>query len=226
MRLLLLGDVHGYFMEIRNNIKTLDYDYALQVGDMVSYGYADKPFYFIAGNHENWSVIDCMDNGRLELPNLRHIKTAETIGLEKDNELIKISGINGNFGHKSYNMSLEMRNKRTGKKRSHFVKEEVDQCKSLKNIDIFLSHECPNNIGYLREDRDLGEEAIREILDELKPKVFLFGHHHKHYETMIDDTKVIGLGYPTREHCILDTSDYSMERTVYEESLLGGNRFI
>ena len=62
-------------------------------------------------------------------------------------------------------------------KRRHFVHEEVDACKALQSVDIFLSHEAARPFPLPRV-RDAGKTPINEVLSAMHPRLHLFGHHH------------------------------------------------
>jgi Icc-related predicted phosphoesterase len=66
-------------------------------------------------------------------------------------------------------------------RRRHFVREEVEACKLLKDVDIFLSHEAPRPFRVHRGS-DAGKTPINEILSAMRPRLHLFGHHHKFAE--------------------------------------------
>ena len=55
--------------------------------------------------------------------------------------------------------------------------EEVDACKTLQNVDIFLSHEAARPFPLARV-KDAGKTPINEVLSAMRPRLHLFGHHH------------------------------------------------
>ena len=63
-------------------------------------------------------------------------------------------------------------------RRRHFVREEVDACKALRDIDVFLSHEAPRPFRVHR-GIDAGKAQINEVLAAMQPRLHLFGHHHR-----------------------------------------------
>jgi len=209
MKILILGDMHGEIEIAKRIVDSTDCDYVLQVGDMTLYGNYSKPVYFITGNHENWDIIEAIDNGKIEFENLKHINTAEVISLKKGKEIIGVSGLNGNYSPKDYELK---RQELEGKRRSHFVKDDVERCKKLKNIDIFLSHEPPVGIGFIKRNKDVGIEPIKEILDSIRPRFLFFCHHHIFFEKTVNITRIFGLSYASREYCILDTNRNKVKR--------------
>ena len=63
-------------------------------------------------------------------------------------------------------------------RRRHFVREEVERCKAMAGVDIFLSHEAPRPFRVHR-GIDAGKTAINEVLTTMQPRLHLFGHHHR-----------------------------------------------
>lgn len=210
MKILLLGDVHGYINKTKEIIDFVKCDFVLQTGDLELYSDFSKPTYFIAGNHENWNLLNAIDKGKINFINLHHIKTAEVVELRKNKEVLTLSGINGNYSSKRYGMKIQNRER-------HFDEEGVEKCKKLKNIDIFLSHEAPLGIGFVKENKDVGVKPIKEILDNVKPTFFFFSHHHKFFEKVIKTTKVFGLDYARREYYILDTNKNKLKKIFVGE---------
>ena len=72
-------------------------------------------------------------------------------------------------------------------KRRHFVREEVEACKALRGVDVFLTHEAPRPFRRRRGDRragnDAGKTPINEVLAAMQPRLHLFGHHHRFSRT-------------------------------------------
>ena len=63
-------------------------------------------------------------------------------------------------------------------RRRHFVREEVEACKVLRDVDVFLSHEAPRPFRVHR-GIDAGKSQINDVLAAMKPRLHLFGHHHR-----------------------------------------------
>lgn len=189
MKILLLGDVHRYVSKAKNIINSVKCDFVLQTGDLEIYSNLSKPTYFIAGNHENLNLLSAIDKGRISFENLYHIKNAEVITLKKGKEIINVTGINSNY-------SLKIKD---------YNKKDIKKCKKLRNINIFLSHEAPFNIGFIKGHKYIFLKDIKEILDDVKPKFFFFSHNHKFFKKKINTTKIFGLDYVKKEYYILDT---------------------
>jgi hypothetical protein len=124
---------------------------------------------------------------------------------------LRIAGLGGTFAPTWYDTAaadLPHPIKRTTKateaadKRRHFVREEVDACKAMRGVDVFLSHEAPRpfRIGRM----DAGKTAINDVLAAMKPRLHLFGHHHRFSDQMIQGVRSVGLDLVSRSYALLD----------------------
>ena len=77
-------------------------------------------------------------------------------------------------------------------RRRHFVREEVEACRAMRDIDVFMSHEAPRPFRVGR-GIDAGKAQINEILAAMQPRLHLFGHHH---------TFVAGVSQGVRSLCL------------------------
>jgi Icc-related predicted phosphoesterase len=103
-------------------------------------------------------------------------------------------------------------------KRRHFVREEVEACRRLRGVDIFLSHEAPRPFivepagvsGGVRRI-DAGKKPINEVLAGMRPKLHLFGHHHRFTDTVRENVRSIGLDQAAASYLILEVDGESLE---------------
>ena len=103
-------------------------------------------------------------------------------------------------------------------KRRHFVREDVERCKALRDIDIFLTHEAAKPFRAFPGGRgpDAGKAQINEILAAMKPRLHLFGHHHRFSEQERDGVRSVGLDLVTRSYLLIDpvTLRYDLHDSV------------
>jgi predicted phosphodiesterase len=92
-------------------------------------------------------------------------------------------------------------------KRRHFVREEVDACKALHGIDIFLTHEAPRPYftGTGARRNDAGKTPINEALAAMKPRLHLFGHHHRFTDQERQGVRSVGLDLVGRSYLLIDS---------------------
>jgi Icc-related predicted phosphoesterase len=98
-------------------------------------------------------------------------------------------------------------------KRRHFVREEVEACKALRNIDIFLTHEAARPFRPSGgQGPDAGKTQVNEILLAMDPRLHLFGHHHRFSEQERQGVRSVGLDLVTRSYLLIDavTLEYQL----------------
>jgi hypothetical protein len=88
-------------------------------------------------------------------------------------------------------------------RRRHFVHEEVEACKTLQDIDIFLSHEAARPFPLPRV-KDAGKTPINEVLSAMRPRLHLFGHHHLYTVGERQHVPSIGLDTVTESYLLFD----------------------
>ena len=96
-------------------------------------------------------------------------------------------------GRKSAVAPLKLGKSRDDKRR-HFVREEVLVCKSLPDVDVFLTHEAPRPFYPAGRRIDSGKTVINEVLTAMRPRLHLFGHHHEFTDSVRQTVRSIGLG--------------------------------
>ena len=155
----------------------------LCVGDVAdvngNYEPLPSPLYFIKGNNENFDALESRD-----LPaNLFYVSN----GLQTTIEGLRLAGLGGTHAPTMYDVraaDLPHPKKSTAKateaadRRRHFVREEVEACKAMRDVDVFLSHEAPRPFRVNR-GIDAGKTPINDVLAAMRPRLHLFGHHHK-----------------------------------------------
>lgn len=204
-KIRFIGDVHGKFYEYKQIIK--DVDCSMQVGDMgvgfFRYDYhedkkvaVNNPPYdamckgdhkYIRGNHDNpevckrqthWIPDGTMYNGVFCVGGAnsidRHMRT-EGLDWWADEEL-------------SYSDSLKV----------------FDSYVNTKP-DYVMSHDCPEFLYSYMVSHRYGKQSSTSVLlqnmfEAHKPKVWIFGHHHKSFDMTILGTRFICL----KEHEFID----------------------
>lgn len=157
----------------------------LCVGDVASadgrYEPLPAPLHWIKGNNENF---DAIASGRFPA-NLHYIPNGAAVGIDG----LMVAGLGGTFAPTMYEVAaadLPHPTRSTAKattladRRRHFVREEVDRCKALSGIDVFLSHEAP--VPFRVGRVQAGKRPINDVLAAMRPRLHLFGHHHRFQE--------------------------------------------
>jgi Icc-related predicted phosphoesterase len=207
-----LGDIHGDFASARRVIERHpEVPFWLCVGDVADdegrYEPLPAPVYWIKGNNENFDTIDA---GLLPA-NLNYLPN----GRPSDLAGVRVAGLGGTLAPSWYDTpaaALPHPRKASVKataladKRRHFVREEVDVCRSLTGVDVFLSHEAPRPYfaGSGGRRNDAGKTPINEILASMRPRLHLFGHHHRFTEQERQGVISVGLDLVADSYLLID----------------------
>ena len=221
-----LGDIHGDFDAVNRIMRRHpEVPFWISVGDLAddegNYQAVATPLYWIKGNNENFDLIG---SGRLP-QNLHWIAQA---GVTRTHG-ISIAGLGGTLAPTWYETpaadlphptKASPRATALADKRRHFVREEVEACKALQNVDVFMTHEAPRpyivGAGSGRRGIDAGKTQVNEVLSAMRPRLHLFGHHHRFTEQDRQGVRSVGLDLVSSSYLLIDstTLEYSKELTA------------
>ena len=228
MQIGALGDIHGEFDTVHEIMgRHADISVWVCVGDVASndgeYFEPREPVYFIKGNNEDFDVLAAAVDGQLPAPNLHYLKNGgpHVVGPWR------VAALGGTFapswyntsaaalppskGRKSSGASIKLGKARDDKRR-HFVRDEVLACKSLSNIDLFMTHEAPRPFYPAGRRIDAGKTVLNDVLAALRPRLHLFGHHHEFTDTVRQGVRSIGLDIVTKSYLLVDATTFKTER--------------
>jgi hypothetical protein len=222
-----LGDIHGDFSAVRRiQAGHPDVRSWLCVGDVADDAGRYEPFpapvRFIKGNNDGFDAItggglptnvDFLQNGRLYVV-----------------EGLRVAGLGGTFAPTWYETpAADLPHPRKGTarataqadRRRHFVHEEVVACQALTDVDVLLTHEAarPYFVGGSagRRGIDAGKTPINEVLAVMKPRLHLFGHHHRFSEQERQGVRSVGLDLASHSYLLIDVETLTY-RMVESES--------
>jgi len=174
----------------------------------------------VHGNNDNFDAIASGD-----IPaDLYHIDNGTFVEIDRRGEpVVQVAGLGGTFAPTWYETpaaDLPHPKKSTPKateladKRRHFVHEDVDACKALSGIDILLTHEAARPFRPFAGGRgpDAGKIQINEILAAMRPRLHLFGHHHRFSEQEREGVTSIGLELVTTSYLLIDAVTFEYKR--------------
>jgi len=147
----------------------------------------------IYGNHDDIALVQNLRNADGSSCWLRDGEVLELSGL-------RIAGINGNIAWK--------------RKKSHH--KTVEQVKSIiktyaqEKIDFIVAHEAPKHPSLLKNEQELGFEIFNEVVEELRPKLYLCGHAHVPSQILkIGETLLVNLDTSAKrcEYAIVEYLD-------------------
>ncbi|MFB6112634.1 MAG: metallophosphoesterase [Halodesulfurarchaeum sp.] len=209
--MLVLGDAHADSADRRAQLlSTYDAanaDVALQAGDLQYYEVPVRT-YFIAGNNEDFDVIEALRHGRIRSEGVKNVRLLASTVVDVDG--LRVAGLSGNFAPSQFEKA---RSALRGDRRRHFVRADVKRAKQLEDVDVFLAHEAPHGIPIV-EEYSVGCRYIDEILEALRPRLCLLGHHHEHVEGSFGPTRVVSLAPVWDSYYELDPSTLDLERYV------------
>ena len=195
MKIAILGDSHGNFQKLEENLKKIDVDLILQVGDFVGsrfipkeeevYKSPSKLIYFIPGNHEIWNELEPLNQFSQDkvfelAKNLWYIPLGHYLTFKG----IRIVGFGGNYAKSRYAWK---RNQLQNERRRHYTESDFEKTVKLNRCDILLTHEPASPFPW--RGSDAGSPIITSLIARLKPKLHFCGHMHIYREQMIGDCK-------------------------------------
>ncbi len=229
MQLGALGDVHGDFASVRTIMARHPGIRAwVSVGDLGGaegeYESPPSPLYWIKGNNDNLEYIAQMHAGRAPLANLHFMPN----GIPFRVGGVRVVGLGGTFAPTWYEkLPGDLPKSRSlapadrpfpplgrDDKRRHFVRAEVEACRRLTNIDVFLSHEAarPFHLEVRGRRQDVGKTPINEVLVALRPRLHLSGHHHVYDDAVRQGVRSIGLDPVGVSYLVIDLDTWKYER--------------
>jgi Icc-related predicted phosphoesterase len=185
----------------------------LCVGDIATdagvYESLGAPVYWIHGNNENFDALAAGD-----LPeDFCYIRNGTVVDVG-----IRVAGLGGTYAPTWYETAaadLPHPTKGTpaatalADKRRHYVLDQVEACKALRDVDVFMTHEAAKPFRPFPGGRgpDAGKAQINEILRAMQPSLHFFGHHHRSSEQTVEGVRSIGLDLVSRSYALVRVTD-------------------
>jgi Icc-related predicted phosphoesterase len=199
----------------------------LTVGDLGDasgvYESPPRPLYWIKGNNDNLEVVAEIVSGRRQIPNLHYIQNAIPVMIGP----VKVAGLGGTLAPTWFDkVPGELPRPRIGEvtgefpplarddKRRHFVRAEVEACKRLVGVEVFVSHEAarPFRMDVRGRQQDVGKTPINDVLATLRPRIHLSGHHHLYQDDVRQGVRSIGLDVVGHSYVLIDLDTWAYER--------------
>lgn len=237
MLLGAIADIHGNFDALRSAMERHpEVRLWICVGDLASstgaYPEPIAPIYWIKGNNENFDRIAEWEAGRGGAPKLHLIRNGTAVQVGP----LTVAGLGGTFAPTWYETPaaelppgpaagaagrqyLLARSARVDDKRRHFVREEVEAAKRLRGVDILMTHEAPKPFIVTSGTRpgasrrlDAGKPPINELLAALKPRLHLYGHHHRFVETEREGVRSVCIDRINRSYLLIDADTLQYQK--------------
>lgn len=171
MRVVIITDTHGCFRQLVDKYKSQLYgDLVLVLGDLsradaqLVDSLFNVPILVIHGNHD---IPDTYTNTNMIDLHLQLVEAGTAL----------ITGFQGSSKYKplqSYGYTQD---------------ESKDECIKIPRCDILMCHDGP--LGYcgdIHDDAHSGLIGIRNYIEQYKPSLVFFGHHHKNRHFQIGPT--------------------------------------
>ena len=221
----VIGDIHGNFAALERVMQRhLDVPFWLCVGDVASttgaYPTPPSPMYWIKGNNESFDRIAAFEAGTDAVPNLHYIAN----GAAAEVDGVKVAGVGGTFAPTWYDTpAVDLPHTPKDDKRRHFVREEVEACQRIPEVDVLLTHEAPKPFWMTLPSstapsgkwrRDVGKVPVAELADTLKPRLHCFGHHHVHAAFERAGIPTVCIDRVNRGYLLVDRASFAWEARV------------
>lgn len=190
--LRIIGDVHGKSKEYLALVGSVEH--SIQLGDLdLDYDFLDQldavKHRAIGGNHDNYELKE----------DKFHKQPPHFLG----NYGVFASEV-GNFFYVRGGRSIDRYRRIEGydwwpdeELKYSVASEALEEYLKIKP-DLMLSHECPAEIvDMIHFDNSIRPSMTSNLLQRMfefhKPKLWLFGHHHRSFDEVVDGTRFICL---------------------------------
>ncbi len=154
-----------------------------------------KPVYFIEGNHEDFEAFDSL---------MKRYNNTYFTYLPRST-VTEIDGYRFlSLGGAAYMDAI------TTPSAAVIRDHNIEECLGFHpdRVDIIISHDCPQGIGVpnspgLEVYGKTGFARGTELSEHFRPKLWIFGHHHKWFELCRDETRYLGLSGSRRGFVLL-----------------------
>jgi predicted phosphodiesterase len=214
MKLIVLGDVHGNILRCQDVALRNPNTYVLQLGDL-GVGFVPREvieklptnFLFFPGNHDNRKISvtlpSCLGHfGECFITYHDGKATANAFyvsGADSKDKDMRIEGINW---WPDEELTYEQ------------GQECIDKWKS-SDAQVIISHDLPQRIAekfYLIYDKSRTRQILDSMITVRKPKLVVYGHHHKPVRVTHEGVDYIGLKID--ETITLDISENNVKVTT------------
>lgn len=211
--ILFISDTHCYYDNINRQIEYAEAGLGVPVSCVIHLGdfgiYRSqlhafftrqkkrflKPVFFIEGNHEDFDALPWLAKKYAHC--FTHLPRASVHAIGGYRFLA--------LGGTGYMDAI------ITQKGSIITSQHINKCLGIPAdaVDIMLTHDCPAGIGVpntpgLEHYGPTGFPRSGELAHHFKPKLWIFGHHHKWFEHADRHTRYVGLASSWKGFGLLD----------------------
>jgi hypothetical protein len=159
-------------------------------------------------SERGWGPASIKNDGVDHFKNLLYIPNGVAVEIDD----LRVAGVGGTHAPTWYDKKAEeLIKKGKDDKRRHFVREEVEAVKNMRGLDILLTHEAPRPFR-APAGHDAGKTPINEMIAAAKPRLHLFGHHHRFVEMTVSGVRSVCLDLVSRSYLLIDRAALGYER--------------
>jgi predicted phosphodiesterase len=185
--LLIIGDVHGKINQYWKLLQNKEFKMSIQVGD---FGFRKEHEWFLDnidytknkinfGNHDDYTFLN-------ELHSLNNYSYLDNYNL---------MSVRGAFSIDHYKRKKDI-DWWDNEELSYDELQNAIDLYNNKKPNIMITHDCPHEIRKILfniHDKSITSNGLQIMLEDHQPKIWIFGHHHKSINTIINGTNFICL---------------------------------
>lgn len=212
MKLIILGDVHGNILRCQDVALKNPNASIIQLGDL-GVGFIPREiierlpdnFSFFPGNHDNRKLAITMRNC---LGHYGHFLNRRGCGI---GDIFFVSGADS----KDKAVRTEGINWWPDEELTYSQGQNCIDDWAGSEAEVIISHDCPQVIAenyFLIYDRSRTRQILNTMIETRKPKLVVFGHHHRAFHVVHNGIEYYGLKID--ETLNLDISENNVKVTI------------
>jgi Icc-related predicted phosphoesterase len=147
------------------------------------------PLLGIPGNHEDFQLVDELEQGQRELEGFRLLVPGEQVRFELGERAVSVMGL-GRILPEGMSPKRRPAAKFISREAIHATLTAARTARP----DILLLHEAPH-LSTVAKHRVFGSTELLDLVEEIQPRLAIFGHMHLELKAQIGPTEVYGVGY-------------------------------
>ncbi len=157
------------------------------------------PLVGIPGNHEDFHLVERLEDGRLELPGLHLLAAGSCQELSLGERTVRVMGL-GRIAPFDFSSKKARKAKYFDEAAIELTAERGEALRP----DILLLHDPPL-LQVEGQRRSFGCGLLNGLIERLQPSLVLAGHMHFEYRSLVAGVPVVGLGYGARgRYAVID----------------------
>lgn len=212
LKILAITDVHNDTKIVKKIVEIEKPTHIIDGGDHSNIDFFNYGLntLLIPGNHEPNELLEddvFLNISKEKKYDLTLVKPGQVYEINN----FSLAGFGKNYSKREWN------SKDTTYKYMTF--NEYNAMKKLKNVDILITHEAPKALKLFNRGENVGLQYIDDIINEIKPKLSLSGHHHVYKEDFIGRTKMVSLPDIKEGYAIITSDEKNHLNLDYKQTI-------